>query len=67
MSDFLQFLAFIGTELYDLWSHSKTGAASDEATATRLAMRIARRVSDEMMLRELPKPDPEDPAGDDVA
>ena len=66
MSDFLSFLALIGTELYEMWQHSKSGAP-DEAVAQRLAMRIARRVSDEMMLRELPKPDPEDPNGDDVA
>ncbi len=55
MSDFLQFLALIGTELYDLWQHSKSGAP-DEQVAQRLAMRIARRVSDEMALREIPKP-----------
>jgi hypothetical protein len=54
MSDFLSFLALIGTELYDLWTHSKSGAP-DEAVAQRLAMRIARRVSDEMMLRDLSK------------
>lgn len=55
MSDFLSFLALIGTELYELWQHSKQGKA-DEALAQKLAMRIARRVSDEMMLRELDKP-----------
>lgn len=53
MSDFLQFLALIGTELYDLWTHSRSGKSSDEETAKRLAMRIARRVSDEMALREI--------------
>ncbi len=55
MSDFLTFLALIGTELYDLFQHSKSGKP-DEQTAQRLAMRIARRVSDEMALREIPKP-----------
>lgn len=55
MSDFLSFLALIGTELYDLFVHSKSGAP-DEAVAQRLAMRIARRVSDEMALREIGKP-----------
>ncbi len=54
MSDFLQFLALIGSELYDLWTHSRSGAP-DEQVAQRLAMRIARKVSDEMMLREIPK------------
>lgn len=53
MSDFLQFLALIGSELYDLWTHSRAGKSSDEETAKRLAMRIARRVSDEMALREI--------------
>jgi hypothetical protein len=54
LSDFLSFLALLGSELYDLWQHSKSGAP-DEAVAQRLAMRIARRVSDEMMLRDLSK------------
>ena len=55
MSDFLSFLALIGTELYDLWQHSKSGNP-DEAAAQVLAMRIARRVSDEIALREIAKP-----------
>jgi len=55
MSDFLQFLALIGTELYDLYQHSKSGKP-DEQVAERLAMRMSRRVFDEMVLREIPKP-----------
>jgi len=66
MSEFFQFLTLVSSELWDLFLYLKAGQ-QDELAAQRLAMRIARKVSDEMMLRELPKPDPEDPAGDDVA
>ena len=55
MSDFLGFLALIGSELYDLFAHYKAGK-EDVQRAQRLAMRIARKVSDEMALREIPKP-----------
>ncbi len=52
MSDFLSFLALIGSELYDLWAHHKTGV-QDDAKTQQLAMRIARKVSDEMALRDI--------------
>ena len=55
MSEFLTFLALIGTELYDLFAHFKAGK-EDTEQAQKLAMRIARRVSDEIALREIPKP-----------
>lgn len=55
MSDFLTFLALIGTELYDLFAHYKAGK-DDAAKAEQLAMRIARKVSDEIALREIPGP-----------
>jgi len=55
VSDFLTFLALIGSELYSLFQHYSAGK-DDVAQAERLAMRIARKVSDEIALREIPKP-----------
>ncbi len=55
MSDFLTFLALIGTELYDLFVHYKSGASSEEE-AQRLAMRVARRVSDELAKKDIVTP-----------
>lgn len=55
MSDFLSFLALIGTELYDLFAHYKAGK-DDVERSQQLAMRIARKVSDEIALRETQGP-----------
>lgn len=52
MSDFLHFCALIGTELYDLFVHFKSGRP-DTAEEERLAARIARKTSDEMARREI--------------
>lgn len=58
MSDFLGFLSLIGTELYELFVHYKNSKAN-EAQATLLAMRIARKVSDEIALREIRETPPD--------
>jgi len=53
--NFLSFLALIGTELYDLFAHYEA-SKSDDAKAEEIAMRIARRVSDEIAKKEIPSP-----------
>lgn len=55
MSEFFQFMTLISAELWDLFLHYKA-QQSDEKVAAELAMRIARRVSDEIALREIGKP-----------
>lgn len=51
----LQFIAFLGTEIIDLYKHYQDGKV-DEAKAAQVAMRMARKVSDEIALREIPNP-----------
>lgn len=51
---FLSFLGLIGTELYDLFTHYQ--GPSDDAKAEEIAMRIARRVSDEMAKKDIAGP-----------
>ena len=53
--NFLSFLALIGTELYDLYTHFEASKA-DDAKAVEIAMRIARRVSDEIAKKEIASP-----------
>jgi hypothetical protein len=55
VSEFFHFMTLISTELWDLFLHYKA-ASKDEAQAAALAMRMARRVSDEIALREIGKP-----------
>lgn len=56
MSDFLHFLALIGTELYDLFSYGASGNQPDPDYELRLALRIVRKVADERARREIPGP-----------
>jgi hypothetical protein len=56
MTDFLAFLARIGTELFDLFQYSASGNAPDPEYEKMLAMRIVRKVSDDRARREIPGP-----------
>lgn len=51
---FLAFLGLIGSELFDLFTHYQ--GPPDDAKAEQIAMRIARRVSDEMAKKEIAGP-----------
>lgn len=57
MTDFLRFLALIGTELYDLFAYAQRPAAQRSVEQEhQLALRIVRRASDEMAKREIEEP-----------
>jgi hypothetical protein len=57
MKEFLQFLALIGNELFDLFQYGAAGTgAPDPEYEKMLAMRIVRRVADERARREIPGP-----------
>lgn len=45
MTEFLMFVAKLGTELYDLWQHAKAGH-SDPELEKKIAMRIIRKAMD---------------------
>jgi len=52
MTDYLLFIAKIGTELYDLYRHVKSGQLDPEAEK-QLAMRIVRKAIDEEARKEI--------------
>ena len=56
MTDFLKFLALIGTELFDLFQYSVSGNQPDPEHEKMLAMRIVRKVADDRARREIPGP-----------
>jgi len=53
MSDFLAFLARIGSELYDLFAYTQREEVDPELEK-QLAMRIVRKAADERARREIP-------------
>jgi len=55
MNEFFQFMSLISSELWDLFLYLKAGQ-HDEKAAADLSMRLARKVSDEIALREIGKP-----------
>lgn len=52
MTEFLLFVAKLGTELYDLWQHAKSGR-SDPELEKKIAMRIVRKAIDEQARKEI--------------
>lgn len=51
--EFLNFVAKLGNELYDLWQHAKSGESNPELEK-QIAMRIVRKAITEQAREEIP-------------